>query len=363
MGPKRGWPPGRGIPAYHIGSTTRLHAAELWDAILEGKAGGYPADIKFIYHVCGNHLNQMPDVNKGIRALKKVGFYVVHEQFLTPTAKFADIVLPVNTFLERDDIGPAWIGAPYFCHTTKCIDSLYESKTDIQILTELAPRLGIAHYNDKTDEEWLREIAATCKEIPDYDELKQKGYHTIDLGEPFIAFKKQIEDPENNPFATPSGKIEIYSKMVENLGDPEFPPIPKYIEAWEGRNDPLAEKYPLQLISSHPRHRVHSSFWDVPTLRDTQPPGIQMSIIDATARGIKDRDQVRVFNDRGEAIILCWVTNRIMPGVVHLDEGNWFSPDENGVDRGGCANMFTKTGFTPGTCYPCNSALVQVEKA
>ena len=209
----------------------------------------------------------------------------------------------------------------------------------------------------------MRELAATCKEIPDYDELKRKGYHTIDLGGPFVSFKKQIEDPEGNPFATPSGKLEIYSQVLENLNDPEFPPIPKYIESWEGRNDPLAEKYPLQIISSKPKHRVHATFWEVPTLRDTQRPGIQISAVDAKARGIEDGGQVRVFNDRGEAIIPCWVTNRIMPGVVHLDEGNWFSPDENGVDRGGCPNMFTKSGFSPGTCYPCNTALVQVEKA
>jgi len=362
--PIRDLGPKHGIPAYHVGSTTRVYSTELWDVLLEGKAGGYPMEIKLIYQVGGNSLNQFSDTNKGVKALKGVEFYAIHEQFLTPSAKFADIVLPVNTFLERDDIGPAWIGAPYFCYTNRCIDSMYESKTDIQILTELAPRLGIEHYNDKEDDdEWLRELAATCKEIPDYDKLKREGYHTIDLGEPFVAFKKQIEDPENNPFATPSGKIEIYSQVLEKLNDPGFPPIPTYIETWEGRRDPVAEKYPLQLISSHPRHRVHSSFWDVPMIRDTQRPGIQMSTGDATARGINDGDQVRVFNDRGEAIIPCWVTNRIMPGVVHLDEGNWFDLDENGVDRGGNPNMFTKTGYSPGTCYPCNTALVQVEKA
>jgi len=352
------------IPAYHVGSTTRVHSAELWDVILKGKAGGYPVDIKLMYHAGGNPLNQLSDTNKGVQALKKLEFYVVHEQFLTTSARFADIVLPVNTFLERDDIGAAWIGAPYFCYTNKCIESLYESKTDLQIITELAPRLGIEHFNDKkSDDEWLRELAATCKEIPDYDELKRRGYHTIELGEPFIAFRKQIEEPENNPFATPTGKIEIYSKMVEKLNDPQFPPIPKYIESWEGRNDPLFQKYPLQVINSHPKHRVHSTFWDVPTLRDTQRAGIQINTIDARVRGINDGDQVRVFNDRGEAVIPCWVTNRIMPGVVHLDEGNWFLPDEKGIDRGGCPNIFTRSGFTPGTCYPCNTALVQVEKA
>jgi len=351
------------IPAYHVGSTTRMHWCQLWDAVLQGKAGGYPADFKLAYIMGGNHLNQQANTNKGVQALKKLEFIAVHEQFMSATARFADILLPVNTFMEREDVGPAWIGAPYYTYTNKCIDSLYESKTDLQICSELAPRLGIEHYNDKTDEEWLREIVSTEPDIKDFDEFKNKGVHTIDIGGPFVALKKEVEDPNNNPFRTPSGKIEIYSSILAEMKHPEIPPIPKYVEAWESRNDPLAKKYPLQLISSHMGRRVHSSFDNVPWLREVEPQALWINSVDAQARGINNGDEVKVFNDLGEMIVPCWVTERIMPGVVHLHEGGPFSPDEKGIDRGGCPNIFLRSGYSPAGCFATNSALVQVEKA
>jgi anaerobic selenocysteine-containing dehydrogenase len=85
--------------------------------------------------------------------------------------------------------------------------------------------------------------------------------------------------------------------------------------------------------------------------------------VDAEPRGIKDGDQVRVFNDRGVGIIPAWVTGRIMPGVVHLPEGGNYNPDEKGIDRGGCPNVFTMSTPSPGGAFPINTALVQVEKA
>lgn len=348
------------VPGYHIGSTTRIHCCEIWDAILKGKAGGYPVELKLAYVMAANPLSSLPDTNRGVEALKKLEFIVVHEVFMSATARFADILLPVNTSMEREDVSAAWLGAPYFVYSNKCVDSLYESKSDLQICTELAPRLGIEHYNDKTDEEWLREFSPG--NIPDFDEFRRKGVHTVELGEPFVAFKKQIEDPENNPFPTASGKIEVYSKLLADMNHPEIPPIPKYMEGGESCNAPLAKKYPLQIISSHFRRRVHSQLDNVGWLKDVERHALWINSIDAQARGISDGDQVRVFNDRGEMIIPCWVTERIMPGVVHVPEGGPFDPDDDGVDRGGCANVLTAPGYTPGGAFPGNTALVQVQK-
>ncbi len=80
-------------------SSARIHGSKLYDAILKGRTGGYPADIKMAYVVAGNFINQSPNTNLGIKAFKSLEFIVVHEQFMTPTAKFGDIVLPVNTFM------------------------------------------------------------------------------------------------------------------------------------------------------------------------------------------------------------------------------------------------------------------------
>ena len=266
-------------------TSARVHACLVWDAILEGKAGGYPSDIKMVYLMGGNILNQSPDVNKGVEALKKLEFIVVHELFMTATAKFADILLPVNTQFERNDLAEPWLSAPYYVCVNKVIEPLYESKTEFEICAEIASRLGIPDYSGKTEVEWLRESANTAKDVPNYDEFKQKGIHKVQLAEPYISFKKEIEDPQNNPFPTPTGKIEIFSHLLADLNIPGVPPIPKYIETWESRNDPLALKYPLQLLSTHFKRRVHSGFDNIPWLNDLEPHALSINRSDAEARG------------------------------------------------------------------------------
>jgi anaerobic dimethyl sulfoxide reductase subunit A len=330
--------------------------------MLAGKRGGYPADIKMAYFMGGNPITQLADTRKGVNALRRLEFVAVHEQFMTSTAKFADILLPVNTNLEKEDMGVPWLGAPYYVYANKAVDSLWESKSDLEICTLLAPRMGIENYNDKTDEEWLRQIVEDSKDIPDFEAFRRKGIYIVDLAEPWVSFKEQIENLEKNPFPTPSGKIEIYSQMLEDLNNPEIPPIPKYIPTWEGRDDPLAQTYPLQLISSHPKRRVHSIFDNISWLKDIEPQALTINSVDARARGIVNGDLVKVFNERGKMVIATKVSERIMPGVVHIHEGGSFEPDEKGVDRGGCPNIFLKSRHSPGGAFCTNTALVQVEK-
>ncbi|MCP4714777.1 MAG: molybdopterin-dependent oxidoreductase, partial [Deltaproteobacteria bacterium] len=189
----------------------RIHNAKVFDAILRGKKGGYPADIKMAYVVASNCLNQHPNTRRGAEALKALDFMVVHEQFMTPTAKFADIVLPVNTFMERSDIAPPWLGSPYYIYLNKAVDSLHESRSDLDICRELSKKLGIAPAMFQfAEDDILQGITASRDDIPDYQTMKQDGVVKIKLKEPIVSFKDQIEDPENNAFPTLSGKIEIY---------------------------------------------------------------------------------------------------------------------------------------------------------
>ncbi len=109
------------------------------------------------------------------------------------------------------------------------------------------------------------------KHIPDYEAFKRKGYYKFPPSERTWSFRKQIEDPKNNPFPTPSGKIEIYSQTLADLHNSKIPPIPKYIEPWEGRNDPLAKKYPLQFISTHFKVRAHSNLGNNAWLKKVEP--------------------------------------------------------------------------------------------
>lgn len=344
--------------------TYRVHSTKVYDAILKGKAGGYPSDIKMAYLAFGNNVNQLLNTNKTIEALKKLEFVVVHELFMTPTAKFADILLPVAMSLERNDIIRPWHHGAYAVFTNKAVEPPVECKTDLEICCELAPRLGISDFSDKAEDEWLREKmkAIYAGEITDYEEFKKKGFHKIRTPEPVVAFKEQIEDPENNPFPTPSGKIEIYCQRIADMNNPQFPPIPEYIEPWEGPDDPLAARYPLQLVTSHSKRRAHSTFDNNLWLREIEPQVVWLSSMDAAARGISNGDEVRVFNDRGQMIIPAKVTERIMPGVVNIGEGAWYAPDENGVDRGGCVNVLTRDERSPAGAFCGSTSLVQVEK-
>ena len=120
--------------------------------------------------------------------------------------------------------------------------------------------------------------------------------------------------------------------------------------------------YPLQLISPHAKGRVHSTLYNVPWLRELETQRVWINAVDAEARGINDGDEVMVFNDRGKMIIPVWVTERIMPGVVCIFEGGWYSPDEEGIDRGGCVNVLTMDEYSPGGASIMNTALVQVRK-
>ena len=340
----------------------QINTAHMSDAILRGQAGGYPADYKLLYLVDTDYPNQYLNLNRAMLALKALEFVVVFEQFMTPAARFADLVLPTSTSLEKNDI--ALDGATgFYGFMNQAIESPGEARTHFQISLDLAAKLGIGNFNDKTEDEWLRQIVAGSSDIPSYEKFRKDGIHKLRMAEPHVAFRANIEEPEKHPFRTPSGKIEIYSQRLADMEDPLIPPIPKYIEAWEGRSDPLSQKYPLQLITTHVTRRAHSQYENLPWLRELQTQAVSLNTSDARARGIGDDDWVRVFNDRGQMIIRAHVTERIMPGVVDIPQGAWYSPDENGVDHGGCCNVLTRDEPSPGGAFCSNTTLVQVERA
>jgi anaerobic dimethyl sulfoxide reductase subunit A len=311
------------------------------------------------YIVASNRLNQSGNINKGIEAFKALDFIVIHEQFMTPTAKFADIVLPVNTFMERSDIAVPWLGSPYYIYLNKAVDSLYESKSDLEICRELSKRLnmppGLLNMNE---DQILRLFASPRKDIKSYDKMKSDGYFKVKVDQSFIAFKEQIEDPENNPFPTLSGKIEIDCEHIAEMSNPLIPSIPKYLNHDERYDSPKAKTYPLQLLTPHNKRRTHSSLHDMPWLEEIEPHSVWINPIDASERDIQDGDLADVYNDRGRMRIPAKVTERIIPGVVCVYQGSWYNPDANGVDLGGCGNVLTPDGNSPGGAFPLNSALV-----
>ncbi len=125
----------------------------------------------------------------------------------------------------------------------------------------------------------------------------------------------------------------------------------------------VAQQYPLQAIGHHTLHRVHSTHDNNDWLEEAFPQRVFINPVDATARELKDGDEVKVYNSRGTIVLPCRVTPRIMPGVVDIPQGAWYEPDENGVDHGACINVLTSHRWTPfafGTTQ--HTIMVQVEK-
>ena len=342
-----------------------------------GKTYQYPqpgkSEIKLIYWVGGSTLNQHDEVNKNLQVFRKMETIIIQDSWWTSTARHADIVLPINTLLERDDISQTW---RYVVYQHKAVEPLGESRSDFDVFKVLAARLG---FKDKftmgleTDDQWLRKIYASAKIPMSYERFKQVGYYELAIDEtPYVAFADFRKDPAGHPLNTPSGKIEIYSETIAKYGYADCPPTPQWMEPFEWLGSPKAATYPLHLITKHPIWRRHSSYDNVLELHDMSKVNgyepVFLNPADATARGIKTGDVVRVFNDRGQVLAAAVVTGRVRARVVVLHQGSWYRSAEPGkigaLDRGGCANVLTSqrgsSQLAQGPVAYTN--LVQIEK-
>jgi anaerobic dimethyl sulfoxide reductase subunit A len=143
------------------------------EAVHNGKEQGF-GGIKMIYVCASGLIDQKPNLNKGIEALKKVEFIICHEQFMTGTARFADIVLPTTMNLEQDDIKSFWGMGNSIVFSNKVVEPAGECRSDMDIFAELARRLDIPDYSKKTEDELLRETA-TAFGVPDFEEFRGNG--------------------------------------------------------------------------------------------------------------------------------------------------------------------------------------------
>lgn len=337
------------------------------------------SNMKFMWNHGGNCIiNQHADVNYTRKVLEddsKLEMIVTVEVGMTPSVMWSDIVLPGTTGFEVDNIitgeGHGIKGNHgWALYNHKVIEPMFECKDDVWIAEQLADRLGFGdNFRDGhlTREDWIKEMVAGARaslsDFPTYEEFKEKGFYKLPGGKPFVAFAEFRADPETNPLGTPTGKIEIYSPTLASIKHEEIPPIPLYIPEWEGVSDPLREKYPLMMMTTHFVARSHSTFENVDILREAHPQSLWINTFDAAERGIKNGDVVKVYNDRGVVHIPAYVTNRIRPGVTNMPQGAHYTPNADGVDERGCSNTLTNYRPTPlARGFTAHTNLVQVEK-
>jgi DmsA/YnfE family anaerobic dimethyl sulfoxide reductase A subunit len=350
----------KSLPSGANPANARVASSLLADLMTRGRSGGYPADVKMIYSAAGDLFNQLPNVRKIVAAAERLEFMVVHDHFMTPTARYADIVLPATTFWERNDVHVPWAGAGhYVIYMKQAIAPLAGCRNDLDVCAALAERLGITGYNDKSEDAWLREL--TKDTIDDFDAFRAHGVARLPAPAHAVAFAREIADPDRHPFTTPSGKIEIYSNALAANPDPyglgAIPPIPTWIP------DADDAAHPLRLVTPKSRARTHSIHDNQPILARADRDDVWMHPGDAAARGIEDGARVRVYNGRGATVLPARVTDRIAPGVVSIKEGAWFALDAQGLDTRGCANLLTPDAASPAGATPFNSTFVEVEAA
>jgi molybdopterin guanine dinucleotide-containing S/N-oxide reductase-like protein len=419
----------------------RVPRLKLPEAILEGYCEGYPTNTKVIegqffkfsypapgnsavkmyYKYGGSFIATQNETNRFVRSYRtpKLEFVVNQSIWMEGETKFADIILPACTNFERWDIGETCHAGGYIIHNFnklnhrvitmqhKCIEPLGESKSDYRIFLELSQRLGLSAYFSEggTELDWCKRMF-DGSDLPrriSWKKFLKKGYYVVppprDELKPPCAYrwfaegrKKDIPEPFPLPgdyteeyltgLQTQSGKIEFESSSLKRFdpNDPERPPISKFRPSWEGpHTTELYKKYPLQLLTPHPRFSFHthndgkdSIINDIPEHRVLIDGYhywiIRLNTLDAAKRGIKRNDLVKVFNDRGAIICAAQVTERLPQGTAQSPcSSAIYDPigePGHAIDRAGTTNVLTSSRpiIKKSHSTASNTCLVQVEK-
>ncbi len=195
---------------------------------------------------------------------------------------------------------------------------------------------------------WRESIRSNAASIPDFDRFWADGYLEIPKGaDEYLMFEKFRADPAANKLTTPSGRIELFSERIAGFGYDNCPPHPTWIEPSEWAGGAVAQTYPLHLISSQPRHKLHSQMDAGPISARGKIGGreaVTMNPDDARRRGIKDGDVVRIHNDRGACLAGVVLSEALSPGVAKLSCGAWYDPagaEDGAICAHGNANVLT----------------------
>ncbi len=308
-------------------------------------------EIKMIWVERGNPVTQNPDTNTILKAFRKLEFRVVVEQFMTDTAREADLILPAKNMFEQSDIiGSYW--NPYVQLKPKVTEpaGLVKPETEIYYLLAKEMRYG--------DEEILKYLpipgneaieAYLQQELSKFPEL---DYETLKQGPMLAALHEEIAFADHK-FETPSGKIELYSEQAKFKWNVN--PLPNYVPLQI--DDRTNKDYPLFFLSPNTKNRIHSQFNNLEIIKVFSPePFVEINPHDAQNRAIKDGDRVKVFNSEGSFTLKARFNYGIKKGCVAISNGWWIS-------QGGTTNFLSKGRLTDmgfGTAF--HDTKVEIER-
>ena len=349
-----------------------------------GKKITYP-DIRLVFWSGGNPFAQQEDTNGLIRAWRRPETTIVTDVVWTASARFADIVLPACTSLERVDITPigSYSNLGYVA-MQQAIAPQYESHSDFWIYRELAKKMGFEKdFTEGLDEMgWIRKFYDQARteagykglEMPSFEEFWKRGYVTFPVTEDsrrYNYFGDFRRNPIINPLGTESGKIEIYSEKIASYKYDDCPAHPTWMEPDEWLGGEVAKDYPFALLTSKSRYRLHSQLDSTASntfanVEDREPVWIHPDA--AKKLGLKSGDVALVESRRGKVLAGVVVTDRIRPDTVVIHHGAWYCPedpgDDDSLDLHGCDNVLTID--IPSSKLSCgnvaNSSQVRISK-
>jgi anaerobic selenocysteine-containing dehydrogenase len=304
-------------------------------------------ELKAAWIERGNPVLQSPDTHSVIKAFRRLEFKVVIEQFMTDTAREADIILPAKDMFEQSDIiGSYW--SPYVQFKPKVIESPGEVMPETEIYFHIARRLNmeiadnlIPEPGNQNIEKWL-ERRISCYDIT-LEKLKNG---------PVLPPQLQTIAWEDMKFDTPSGKIELYSSQAQSLW--RVSPLPDFIKIVDDDSNII---YPLRFITPNTGSRIHSQFGNLKIIKESVPgPSVLISPYDALKRKVISGQKIRVFNQKGEIFSVAKISNRIPQGYIVLPNGIW-------IDEGGGGNTLidgVETDMGYGAAFHDNTVEVEV---
>ena len=272
-----------------------------------------------------------PDVGKVRRGLAREDlFTVVHDPFLSMTARYADIVLPAATYLETEDFYRAY-GNYYMQYAPRAIEPQGEAWSNVRLAQTLATRMGL---NDPVfqmpESKLLHELFRNAT----------GAAAAIDVSRVRDAGPINVAPKGAQVFATPSAKLEFYSEQLAAQG---LAPMPDWQP--DADDEEQARRWPLRLLTSPGFFQAHTTYSSVPFLRTRE--GVPVCVLnpaDAAARKLNDGQQVRLFNDLGKIGLVLRISDEVQPGVVHVPGQRRDDETVSGTINMLCSDRYTDIG-------------------